>query len=88
MRILVDFSHDWYLYVMNADHEFAALDWNYASVQDTVGHSELKSIDGIDGDFSTFKIDQNEPMTIYSQSIDFARTSNIFQPISRRSGKI
>ncbi len=44
---------------MNADHEFAALDWNYyASVQDTAGHSELKSIDS---DFPTFKIDRNEP---------------------------
>ncbi len=31
---------------MNADHKFAALHWNYASVQDTAGHSELKSIDG------------------------------------------
>ncbi len=44
---------------MNTDHEFAALDWNYASVQDTVGHSELKSIDG---DFLTFEIDQNKPI--------------------------
>ncbi len=35
--ILVDFSHHWYLYVMNADHEFAALDYNYASEQDTAG---------------------------------------------------
>ncbi len=43
--ILVDFSRHWYLYVMNADHDFAALDWNYASVQDTAGHSELKSVD-------------------------------------------
>ncbi len=51
--ILVDFSHHWYLYVMNADHEFAALDWNYASVQDTADHSELKSIDG---DFPTLEI--------------------------------
>ncbi len=31
---------------MNADHEFAALYWDYASVQDTAGHSELKSIGG------------------------------------------
>ncbi len=43
---------------MNADHEFVALDWNYASVQDTAGHSKLKSKDG---DFPTFEIDQNEP---------------------------
>ncbi len=27
--ILVDFSHHWYLYVMNAEHEFAASDRNY-----------------------------------------------------------
>ncbi len=40
---------------MNADHKFAALDWNYASVQDTAGYSELKSIDG---DSPTFEIDQ------------------------------
>ncbi len=40
--ILVDFSYHWYLYVMNEDHEFAALDWNDASLQDTAGHSELK----------------------------------------------
>ncbi len=43
---------------MNA-HEFAALDWNYASVQDTAGHSELKLIGG---DFPRFEIDQNEPI--------------------------
>ncbi len=54
-----DFSHHWYLYVMNADHEFAALDWNYASVQDTAGDRELKLIDG---DLTTFEIDQNEPI--------------------------
>ncbi len=41
-----DFSHHWYLFVVNADYKFAALDWNYASVQDTAVHSELKSIDG------------------------------------------
>ncbi len=46
---------------MNADHKFAVLDWNYASVQDTAGHSELKSIDG---DFSTFEIDLNEPIDV------------------------
>ncbi len=40
---------------MNADHKFAASDWNYASVQDTAGHSELKSIDS---DFPTFEIDR------------------------------
>ncbi len=54
----VDFSHHWHLFVMNADGKFAALDWNYASVQDTAGHSELESIDG---DFPTFEIDQNKP---------------------------
>ncbi len=59
--ILVDFSHHWYLYVINADDEFAAVDWNYASVQDTAGHSELKLIDG---DFPTFEIDQNEPTDV------------------------
>ncbi len=59
--VLVDFSHHWYLYVKNADHEFSALDWNYASVQDTAGHSKLKSIDG---DFLTFEIDQNEPIDV------------------------
>ncbi len=48
---------------MNADHEFAALDWNYASVQDTAGHSELKPIDG---DFPTFEIDQNKPTDVES----------------------
>ncbi len=42
---------------MNADHEFAALDWNYDSVQDTAGHSKLKLLDG---DFPTFEINQNE----------------------------
>ncbi len=41
---------------MNADREFAVLNWNYASVQDTAGHSELKSLDG---DFPTFEIGQN-----------------------------
>ncbi len=46
---------------MNADHEFAVLDWNYASVQDTAGHSELKSFDS---DFPTFKIDQNKPIHV------------------------
>ncbi len=33
-------------FVMNADHKFAALNWNYVSVQDTAGHSELRLIDG------------------------------------------
>ncbi len=51
--ILVDFSHHWYSYVMNVDHEFAALDWNQSSVQDTAGHSELKSLDG---DFLNLKL--------------------------------
>ncbi len=46
---------------MNADHKFAALDWNYASVQETAGHGELKSIDG---DFPTFEIDQNKPIDV------------------------
>ncbi len=46
---------------MNADHEFAALDSNYASVQDTAGHSELNSLDG---DFLTFEIYQNEPVDV------------------------
>ncbi len=50
---------------MNADHKFAALDWNYASVQDTAGHSELKSIDG---DFPTFEIDQNELIDVGSST--------------------
>ncbi len=52
--ILVDFSHRWYLNIMNADHEFTALDWNYAFVRDTAGHSEFKLIDG---DFPAFEID-------------------------------
>ncbi len=46
---------------MNADRKFAALDWNYASVQDTAGHSELKSIDS---DFPTFESDQNKPIDV------------------------
>ncbi len=46
---------------MNADPKFVALDWNYASVQDTAGHRELKSIDG---DFLTFEIDQNKPIDV------------------------
>ncbi len=46
---------------MNADHEFAALEWNYATVQDTAGHSKLKSIDG---NFPAFEIDQNEPTDV------------------------
>ncbi len=45
---------------MNADHECAVLDWNYASVQDTAGYSELNSIDGD----PTFEIDQNEPIDV------------------------
>ncbi len=35
--------------------------WNYASVQDTAGHSKLKSIDS---DFPTFEIDQNDPVDV------------------------
>ncbi len=58
---MVDFSHHWYSYVINVDHEFVVLHWNYASVQDTAGHSELKSIDG---DFPTFEIEQNEPIEV------------------------
>ncbi len=50
---------------MNADHEFAVLDWNHASVNDTAGHSELKSIDG---DFPTFEVDQNEPIDVGSST--------------------
>ncbi len=46
---------------MNADHKFAPLDWNSASVQDTAGHSKLKSIDG---DFPAFEIDQNKPIDV------------------------
>ncbi len=46
---------------MIADHKFAAWGWNYASVQDTAGHSELKSIDD---DFYTFEIDQNKPIDV------------------------
>ncbi len=42
---------------MNVHHDFTALDWNYASVQDTAGHSELKLVDD---DFPTFEINQNE----------------------------
>ncbi len=63
---------------MNADHEFAVLDWNYVSVQDTAGHGELKSIDG---DFPTFEIDQNEPTDVgpsTSRALTLQRTSNIF----------
>ncbi len=67
--ILVDFSHYRYLYVRNADHEFAVLDWNYASVQNTAGHSELKSIDG---DFPKFEIDQNEPIDVGSVASFFS----------------
>ncbi len=57
----VDFSHHWYLFVMNAHHDFTASDWNYASVQDTAGHSELKLIDD---DFPTFEFDQNESIDV------------------------
>ncbi len=46
---------------MNAYHDFTALDWNCASVQDTAGHSELKLIDD---DFPTFEIDQNESIDV------------------------
>ncbi len=40
---------------------YAFLDWNYASVPDTAGHNELKSIDD---DLPTFEIDQNEPTDV------------------------
>ncbi len=36
-------------------------DWNYASVQDTADHSELKLIYG---DFPKFEIYQNEPIDV------------------------
>ncbi len=49
------------VFVMNAHHDFTALDWNYVSVQDTAGHSELKLIDD---DFPTFEIDQNESIDV------------------------
>ncbi len=48
-------------HITGIDHKFAALDWNYASVQDTAGHSELKLIDG---HFLTFEIDQNKPIDV------------------------
>ncbi len=87
----VDFSHHWYLFVMKARHDFIVLDWNYASIQDTAGHSELKLIDD---DFRTFEIDQNEsidvgpstfkaltlqePVTYFNQSAeDLAKYSKI-----------
>ncbi len=70
---------------MNADHEFAALDWNYASVQDTAGHSELKSLDG---DFPTFEIDQNEPIDVGPSTSRALTLQDIFRLIGRRSGKI
>ncbi len=82
-----DFLHHWYLFVMNADHKFAALDWTYVSVQDTAGHRELKSIDG---DFPTFEIYQNKPTNVEpstSRALILQNASNIFRPISRRSGK-
>ncbi len=50
-----------YLFVMNVDHEFAALDWNYTFAHDTEGHNESKSIDD---DFPTFKIDQNKSVDV------------------------
>ncbi len=46
---------------MNAENKFTDLERNYASVQDTASHSELKSIDG---DFPTFEIDQNKPIDV------------------------
>ncbi len=56
-----DFSHHWHLFVMNAQYDFTELDWNYASVQDTAGHCELKLFDE---DFSKFEIDQNESVDV------------------------
>ncbi len=46
---------------MNAHHDFTALDWNYASVQDTAAHRELKLIDD---DFLKCEIDQNESINV------------------------
>ncbi len=46
---------------MNADNKFAALDWSYASVQDTAGHSKRKLIVG---DFPTFEIEQNKRIDV------------------------
>ncbi len=46
---------------MNAHHDFTALDWNYASVQDTAGRSELKLMHD---DFPTFEIDQNGSLDV------------------------
>ncbi len=50
---------------MNGHQDFTALDRDYASVQDTTGHSELKSIDD---DFPTFEIDQNESIDVGSST--------------------
>ncbi len=60
---------------MNTDHKFAALDWNYASVQDTAGHSELKSIDG---DFPAFEIDQNNPIDV---GLSTSRALSLQEPV-------
>ncbi len=73
---------------MNADHKFAALVWNYASVQDTAGRRELKSIDG---DFPTLEIDKNKPIDMglsTSRALILQEPVIIFRQISRRSGKI
>ncbi len=58
----VDFSHHWYLFIVNAHHDFTALDGIVLMYkQDTAGHSELKLIDD---DFPTFEIDQNESIDV------------------------
>ncbi len=61
---------------MNADHKFAALDWNYASIQDTAGQSKLKSIDG---DFQTFEIDQNKPIDV---GLSISRALILKEPVT------
>ncbi len=60
---------------MNAHHDFTALDWNYAFVQDTAGHSELRSFDD---DFPKFKIDQNESIDVRPST---ARALTLQEPV-------
>ncbi len=60
---------------MNANHKFAALDWNYVSGQDSAGYSELKLIDG---DFPIFEIDQNKPIDVGSST---SRASILQEPV-------
>ncbi len=71
----VDFSHRWYLFVMNAYHDFTALDWNYASVQDIAGHSELKLIDD---DLASFEINQNKSIDVGPST---SKALNLQEPI-------